>query len=171
MEDLHLRPCSEDNDSSNILFDIDSSVGMRRVWIDEQKFITDSCHPKALKKDVQTANNFIVALRPYIKGELIVTQATAPPKSTKKSKPKHKKYKKKQQPEEEEPKLEVPEDSNTINAFCTRVNFSDNCIIVYIMVMWVMWVMCLTYYPSDIIHCSWQIYRLDSEYRALHTTM
>ena len=70
-----------------------------------------------MKKDVQTKNNLIVALRPYIKGELIVTQATTPPKSAKKSKPEHKKYRKKQQPEEEEPELEVPEDSNTIKRF------------------------------------------------------
>ena len=47
----------------------------------------------------------IVALRPYIKGELTVTQATTPPKSAKKSKPKHKKYKKRHQPEEDEPEV------------------------------------------------------------------
>ena len=85
----------EDNDSSNIWFDVDCSMGARRVKIDEvqRNFITDSCHPKALKKDVQTKNNLIVALSPYIKGELMVMQATTPPKSAKKSKPKHKKYK------------------------------------------------------------------------------
>ena len=95
----------EDNDSSNLLFDVDSSVGMRRVRIDEQNFVTDSCHPKALKKDVQTKNNLIVALRPYIKGELMVAQATTPPKSANKSKPEHKKYKKRQQPEDDEPEV------------------------------------------------------------------
>ena len=101
----------EDNDSSNLFFDVDSSVGVRRVKIDEHNFRTDSYHPKALKKDVQTKNNLIVALRPYIKGELMVTQATTPPKSAKKSKLEHKKYKKRQQPEEDEPEvLEFVED-------------------------------------------------------------
>ena len=53
----------------------------------------------------------IVALHPYIKGELFVTQSTTPPKSAEKSKPKHKKYKKRQQPEEGEPEvLEFVED-------------------------------------------------------------
>ena len=81
----------EDNDSSHILFDVDSSAGMRRVWINEGNFITNSHHPKALKKDVQTKNNLIVALRPYIKGELMVTQASTLPNSAKKGKPEHKK--------------------------------------------------------------------------------
>ena len=71
----------EDNDSPNLLFDVQSSRGMRKVRVDEGYFVTDSCHPKALKKDVQTKNNLIVALRPYIKGELMVTQASTPPKS------------------------------------------------------------------------------------------
>ena len=43
-------------------------------------------------------------------------------------------------------------------AFCIRLILSDNCTIVYIMEMWVI---CLTYYPSDIIHCSWWIYCMD----------
>ena len=77
-------------------------MGERKVKLDERNFVIDSCHPKALKKDVQTKNNLIVALRPYIKGELMVSQATTPPKPTKKSKPEQKKYKKRQQPKEDE---------------------------------------------------------------------
>ena len=44
----------------------------------------------------------IVALRPYIKGELMVMQGTTPPKSANKSKHEHQKYKKRQRPEEDE---------------------------------------------------------------------
>ena len=40
----------EHNDSSNIFFDVDSSVWARRVKLDEHNFITDSYHLKALKK-------------------------------------------------------------------------------------------------------------------------
>ena len=101
----------EDNDSSNLLLHVDSSMGMQRVGVDEGNFITDSCHPKALKKDVETKNNLIVALRSYIKGELMVAQACTPPKSAKKGKAEHKKYKKRQHPEEDEPEvLELVED-------------------------------------------------------------
>ena len=92
----------EDSNSLNIVFNVDSLVGVRRVKIDEQNFITDSCHPKTLKKDIQTKNNLIVAFRLYIKGELTFTHATTPPMSAKKSKPEHKKYKKRQQLEEDE---------------------------------------------------------------------
>ena len=82
----------EDQDSSKIVFDVDSSVGERKVMLDEKIFVIDSCHPKALKKDVQTKNNLIVALRPYIKGELVVSQTTTPPRPTKKSKQEQKAY-------------------------------------------------------------------------------
>ena len=49
-----------------------------------------------------------------------------------------------------------------------RVILADNCIIVYITAMWVI---CLTYYPRDITHCSWRIYRMASEYQDQHSTM
>ena len=101
----------EDNVLSNLFFDVDSSMEFRGVKLDECNFITNSCHPKAPKKDVQTKNNLIVALRLYIKGELMVTQATIPPKSANTSKPEHKKYKTLQHPEEDEQEvLEFVED-------------------------------------------------------------
>ena len=42
----------EDNDSSNIVFDVDSSMGDQKVMLDERNFVIASCPPKALKKDV-----------------------------------------------------------------------------------------------------------------------
>ena len=86
----------EDNDSSNLSFDVDSQVGARGVKIDECNFIIESCHPKTL--------NLIFALCLYVKGELVVMLVITPPRSAKKSKPEHKKYKRRQQPEEDEPR-------------------------------------------------------------------
>ena len=87
----------EGNNSLNLLFDVDS--------LDEGNFITNSCHPKAFKTNVRTKNNLIVALHPYIKGGLMVLQASTPPKSATKGKPKNKKHKKKQHPEEDKPEV------------------------------------------------------------------
>ena len=66
----------EDNDSLNIVLDVDSSVGARSVKLNERNLVIDSCQPKPLKKDVQMKNNMNVALHLYIKGELMVSQAT-----------------------------------------------------------------------------------------------
>ena len=40
----------EDQDSSNIVFNVDSSVGERKVKLDERNFVIDSCPQKLLKK-------------------------------------------------------------------------------------------------------------------------
>ena len=46
--------------------------------------------------------NLIVALRPYLSGELMVAQAETPKKKSRKSIPENKKYKKRAKPDEEE---------------------------------------------------------------------
>ena len=40
----------KDSDSPDLLFDVESSGGMRLVRDDEGYLVTDSCHPKELKK-------------------------------------------------------------------------------------------------------------------------
>ena len=65
----------------------------------------ECCNPKVLRKDIQTKNNLIVALRPYVTGELMVAQAETPPKKSHKSIPEHKKYQKRQKPNEEEKEI------------------------------------------------------------------
>ena len=65
----------EDSESSNLLLDVQSTTGMRRVVVDDNNLVTDYCTPKVLRKDIQTKNNLIVALRPYVIGELMVAQA------------------------------------------------------------------------------------------------
>ena len=56
-------------------------------------------------KDIQTKNNVILALRPYVTGELMITKAETTPKQSQKSKPEHKKYHKRAKPDDE--KLDV----------------------------------------------------------------
>ena len=56
-------------------------------------------------------NNLIVALRPYVTGEMMVIEVETPPKKSRKSNPEHKKYHKRQKPDEdEEEMLEFIED-------------------------------------------------------------
>mgnify|MGYP000235156726 CR=1 FL=1 len=56
--------------------------------------MVDCCHPKILRKDLQKNNNLIVALHPYVTGELMITEA-----ETLKSKLEHKKYQKRAKPD------------------------------------------------------------------------
>ena len=69
--------------------------------MDEGNLVTECCAPKVLRKDL------ILALRPYITGELMVVEAEKPPKTSQKSKPEKNKYKKRAQPDDDE--LEVKE--------------------------------------------------------------
>ena len=69
--------------------------------------VMDYCHPKILRKDIQTKNNLIVALCPYVTGELMITEPETPPKPSRKSKLEQQKYKKIANPDDDE--LEVKE--------------------------------------------------------------
>ena len=70
----------DDNDSPNIYIDVESSGGTRRVLVEKENFIVEFSHPKRLQKDLQTKSNLIVALRPYIIGEMMTKQDETPPK-------------------------------------------------------------------------------------------
>ena len=88
----------EDSESNNLILDVQSIAGKRRV----------------LRKDIQTKKNLIVALCPYLSGELMVAQAETPKKKSRKSIPENKKYKKRSKPDEEE---EEEEEHNEIIEF------------------------------------------------------
>ena len=92
----------EDSESSNLLLDVQTTAGLQQVVVDENYLVPDCCSPKVLRKDIQTKNNLIVALRPYVIGELMVAQAETPPKKSRKSNPENKKYQKRHKPNEEE---------------------------------------------------------------------
>ena len=62
------------------------------MLVNENNLVPECCSLKVLRKDIQTKNNLIVALRPYITGHLIVAQAEKPPKKSRKSIPENKKY-------------------------------------------------------------------------------
>ena len=95
----------EDSESSNLLLDVETSGGIRRVLVDENNLVPECCSPKVLRKDIQTKNNLIVALRPYVTGELMVAEVETPPMKSRKLIPQHKKYQKRQKPYEEEDEI------------------------------------------------------------------
>ena len=78
----------EYSDSPNLILQVESSRGTRRVLVDDGNLVTKCCAPKVLRKDL------ILALRPYITRELMVAEAETPPKKSQKSKLERKKYKK-----------------------------------------------------------------------------
>ena len=92
----------EDSESNNLILDVQTTAGKRRVVVDENNLVVDCCTPKVLRNDIKTKNNLIVALRPYLSGELMVAQAETPKKKSRKSIPENKKYKKRAKPDEEE---------------------------------------------------------------------
>ena len=89
----------------NIYIDVESSGDTKRVLVEEENLIIESCHPKILRKDLQTKSNLIVTLRPYITGEMITKQDEMPLKQSRKSKLEQKQYGHKRQKLEEEIKL------------------------------------------------------------------
>ena len=73
--------------------------------MEAENLIIEFRHPKILQKDLRTKSNLIVALRPYITGEMIMKQDEMPPKQSRKSKLEQRKYQKRQTPKEEEVEL------------------------------------------------------------------
>ena len=95
----------EDSELPNLLLDVESSGGVRQVLVDKNNLLPECCSPIVLRKDIQTKNYLIVALRPYVTRELVVAQAETPPKKSRKSIPEHKKYQKCQKGNEEEDEI------------------------------------------------------------------
>ena len=54
----------EDSESSNLILDVQSIAGKRRVVVDENNLVVGCCTPKVWRKDIQTKKNLIVSLRP-----------------------------------------------------------------------------------------------------------
>ena len=64
---------------------------------------------------MQTKNNLIVALRPYVTGEMMITEVEIPPKQSRKTKPEHKKYQKQQISNDKELEVFEFEEKKTMN--------------------------------------------------------
>ena len=74
---LHLD--YEDSDSVNILVMIDCSKGVRKVYLSEDRLVKKSCGPESFKLDLESSQNLIVALRPYIQGHISLKDASPSP--------------------------------------------------------------------------------------------
>ena len=61
-----LRLDYEDFDSVNILVMIDCSKGVHKVYLSEDWLVKKSCGPESFKLDLESSQNLIVTLRPYI---------------------------------------------------------------------------------------------------------
>ena len=95
----------EDIDSTSIIIDVSISVGSRRLRLDEGNLAPECCNPKSLRKDLQTKNNLLVALRPYATREIMTGEAETPPKKSRKTNLFHKKYTKRPRPEKEQEEI------------------------------------------------------------------
>ena len=79
-----LRFDYEDADSANILVMIECSKGVRKVFLSEDLLVKESCGPEAFKKDLESSQNLIVTLRPYIQGHVTLRdEVPSPLKATK----------------------------------------------------------------------------------------
>ena len=80
-----LRFDYEDSDSINILVMIDCSKGVRKVYLSEDWLVKKCCGPESFKLDLESSQNLIVTLRPYIQGHITLRDASpSPVKSPKK---------------------------------------------------------------------------------------
>ena len=64
----------EDSESNKLILDVQTTARKRRVVVDENNLVSDCCTPKVLRNDIKIKNNLIVALHPYLSGELMVAQ-------------------------------------------------------------------------------------------------
>ena len=74
-----LRFDYEDSDSLNILVMIDCSKGVRKVYLSEDRLVKKCCGPESFKLDLESSQNLIVTLRPYIQGHITLRDASPSP--------------------------------------------------------------------------------------------
>ena len=74
-----LRLDYEDFDSVNILVMIDCSKGVHKVYLSEDWLVKKSCGPESFKLDLESSQNLIVTLRPYIQGHKNLRDASSSP--------------------------------------------------------------------------------------------
>ena len=72
MYGLILRFDYEDEDSTNIVVMIDCTKGVRKVVLFEDRLVKESRGPESFQKNLESSQNLIVTLRPYIQGHITV---------------------------------------------------------------------------------------------------
>ena len=61
-----LRLDYEELDSENVVFLVECSRGVRKMWISRNLLVKDSCCPESFKLEISFTNKLIITLRPYI---------------------------------------------------------------------------------------------------------
>ena len=69
----------EDPDSLNLILLVDSSKGVRKTYVSEDRVVKDSCGLESFKVPIEGSNNFITTLRPYIEGHVTLREASPSP--------------------------------------------------------------------------------------------
>ena len=83
-----LRFDYEDMDSESILVMIDCARGVRKVFLSEDRLVKESCGPETFRKDLESSQNLIVTLRPYIQGHVTLKEYSPSPVKAPKKKSK-----------------------------------------------------------------------------------
>ena len=65
-----LRFDYEDEDSTNIVVMIDCAKGVHKVVLSEDRLVKESRGPESFQKNLESSQNLIFTLRPYIKGHI-----------------------------------------------------------------------------------------------------
>ena len=74
-----LRLDYEDPSSQNLILLVNCSKGVRKMFLSEDRLVKYSCGPESFKVAIETANNLITTLRPYIQGHVSLKEASPSP--------------------------------------------------------------------------------------------
>ena len=76
-----LRLDYEDPDSTSLILLVDCSKGVRKLYVSEDRLIKDACGPESFRFAIESSDNLITTLRPYIQGHINMREASpSPPK-------------------------------------------------------------------------------------------
>ena len=69
----------EEPDSDNLVILIECTKGLRKVWVNENLFVKESCGPESFRLAIEQSNNLITTLRPYIQGHVSLKEHSPSP--------------------------------------------------------------------------------------------
>ena len=87
----------EDSDSSTLILLVDCSKRIWKMYVSEDRLVKESCGPESFKFAIETTDNLITTLQPYIQGHVNLREASpspqksAPKKTANQSRPTRKK--------------------------------------------------------------------------------
>ena len=74
-----LRLDYEDFDSLNLILMVDCSKGVCKMFLSEDRLVKESCGLESFKLTLETSQNLIITLRPYIQGHITLRDASPSP--------------------------------------------------------------------------------------------